>query len=60
MPYHKINIIFLQHVALCPWFADTGILDGLDKSKIKKQAKLDFVTVERVGEAFEQVVKDQR
>lgn len=50
----------IKHVALCPWFADTGILDGLDKSKIKKQAKLDFVTVERVGEAFEQVVKDQR
>ena len=56
----KMKCFFLQHVALCPWFADTGILDGLDKTLIKKQVKLDFVTVERVGEAFEQVVKDQR
>ena len=59
-PTEERNVFFLQHVALCPWFADTGILDGLDKSLIKKQVKLDFVTVERVGEAFEQVVKDQR
>ena len=30
-----------------------GLTDSL-------QVKLDFVTVERVGQAFEQVVKDQR
>lgn len=50
----------IKHVALCPWFAETGILDGVDKAKLRKLIKLDFVSVERVGEAFEQVVNDQR
>jgi len=50
----------IKHVAICPWFADTGILDGIDKSRLKKQVKFEFVTVEMVGEAFEQVVRDQK
>ena len=28
---------FVQHVAICPWFADTGILDGIDKTRLRKQ-----------------------
>merc|ERR1712079_501916 len=53
-------------VALTRSFGDakvvrnTGILDGIDKSRLKKQVKFEFVTVEMVGEAFEQVVRDQR
>jgi len=50
----------IKHVAICPWFADTGILDGIDKTRLRKQVKFEFVTVEMVGEAFEQVVKDQK
>jgi len=50
----------IKHVAICPWFAETGILDGIDKTKLRKQVKFEFVTVEMVGEAFEQVVKDQK
>jgi len=50
----------IKHVAICPWFADTGILDGVDKNRLKKQVKFEFVTVEMVGEAFEQAVKDQK
>ena len=46
-------------MALCPWFADTGIMEGVDKDRLKKAVKFDFVTVEKVGEAFEQVVRDQ-
>jgi len=49
----------IKHVALCPWFADTGIMEGVDKDRLKKAVKFDFVTVEKVGEAFEQVVRDQ-
>jgi len=50
----------IKHVAICPWFADTGILEGIDKTRLKKQVKFEFVTVEMVGEAFEQVVRDQK
>jgi len=50
----------IKHVAICPWFAETGILDGIDKTRLRKQVKFEFVTVEMVGEAFEQVVKDQK
>ena len=52
--------LMFQHVAICPWFAETGILDGTDKNKLKEKVKFSFVPVERVGEAFETVVKDQR
>jgi len=50
----------IKHVAICPWFADTGILEGIDKTRLRKQVKFEFVTVEMVGEAFEQVVRDQK
>jgi len=50
----------IKHVAICPWFAETGILDGIDKTRLRKQVKFEFVTVEMVGEAFEQVVRDQK
>ena len=55
----KESSLFPQHVALCPWFAETGIMEGVDKERLKKAVMFDFVTVERVGEAFEQVVRDQ-
>jgi len=50
----------IAHVGIAPWFADTGILDGLDKEKLKKKIVLDFVTVGRVGEALELAVRDRR
>merc|ERR1712130_757887 len=50
----------IKHVAICPWFADTGILEGVDKDRLRKKVKFEFVTVEMVGEAFEQVVRDQK
>jgi len=54
-----VNKTGIKHVAICPWFAETALLDGMDKNKIKEKVKFSFVSVERVGEAFETVVKDQ-
>lgn len=50
----------IKHAAICPYFAQTGILDGFDAEKIMKALPFGMTTVERVGEAFEQVVTDQR
>eukprot|EP00092_Neocalanus_flemingeri_P007517 GFUD01008114.1.p1 GENE.GFUD01008114.1~~GFUD01008114.1.p1 ORF type:complete len:297 (-),score=69.31 GFUD01008114.1:121-1011(-) len=50
----------IKHMALCPWFAETAILDGFNKEIIQKKLPWDFLSVERVGEAFQQTVTDQR
>jgi len=50
----------IKHVALCPWFSPTSILDGSDKEQIAKKAPMGLVPVEKVGEAFQRMVKDQR
>jgi len=50
----------IKHVAICPYFANTAILDGFDADKIMKKLPFDALPVERVGEAFQQVVTDQR
>ena len=47
-------------MALCPYFAQTNILDGLEPEKLKKKLPLDFVPVEKVGDAFEEAVKNSR
>jgi len=49
----------VKYVGICPWFAETNILAGSDIEKLKKLA-FDFVTVEKVGEAFEEVVNNQK
>ena len=53
------NSVF-QHVALCPWFAETAIVDPHTKDMVMKKSPLKFVSVERVGEAFELAAKEQR
>lgn len=50
----------IKHVALCPWFAETAIVDPHTKDMVMKKSPLKFVTVERVGEAFELAAKEQR
>jgi len=50
----------IKHVAICPWFAETAIIDGFDKEKMRKKLPWDFVPIERVGEAFHRTVTDQR
>ena len=49
-----------QHVALCPWFVETAIVDDQTKKLVLEKSPLKFTTVERVGEAFELAVKEQR
>merc|ERR1719402_316539 len=68
MDKNSISYQISKHavVALTRSFGDakvvrnTGILDGIDKTRLRKQVKFEFVTVEMVGEAFEQVVRDQK
>ena len=61
-----ISAVFLipacfQHVAICPYFAKTAILNGLpDVDKMVKALPFGMTTVERVGDAFQQIVMDQR
>jgi len=50
----------IKHVALCPWFAETAIVDPTTKDMVMKKSPLKFVSVDRVGEAFELAVKEQR
>ena len=50
----------IKHVALCPWFAPTAIVDDETKDLVLKKSPLKFVSVERVGEAFEMGVTEQR
>jgi len=50
----------IKHVAICPWFAETGILDDNEKELVQKKSPWGFVPVEKVGEAFQQTVTDQR
>ena len=50
----------IKHVALCPWFAETAIVDDDTKDLVLKKSPLKFVPVERVGEAFEMGVTEQR
>ena len=50
----------LQHVALCPWFAETAIVDQTTKDMVMAKSPIKFVSVERVGEAFELAAKEQR
>ena len=49
-----------QHVALCPWFAETAIVDQTTKKMVMAKSPIKFVSVERVGEAFELAAKEQR
>ena len=49
-----------QHVALCPWFVETAIVDEQTKKLVLEKSPLKFTTVDRVGEAFELAVKEQR
>ena len=49
-----------QHVALCPWFAETAIVDQTTKEMVMAKSPIKFVSVERVGEAFELAAKEQR
>ena len=47
-------------MALCPWFAETAIVDPTTKDMVMKKSPLKFVSVKRVGEAFELAAKEQR
>ena len=47
-------------MALCPWFAETAIVDPTTKDMVTKKSPLKFVSVKRVGEAFELAAKEQR
>lgn len=55
-------MILPQHVGLCPWFSPTRIIDAPIKDEIKVNdfLGLGLVPVERVGEAFELAVTEQR
>lgn len=50
----------IKHVAICPYFSNTTLLDGLPMDKMMKALPFDFLPIERVGEAFQQTVIDQR
>ena len=50
----------VKHVALCPWFAETGIIDSSTKELVMKKSPLKFVSVEKVGEALQLAVEDQK
>ena len=52
-------ILYLQHVALCPWFVETAIVDDDTKDIVLKKSPLKFTTKERVGDAFELGVVEQ-
>ena len=47
-------------MALCPWFAETKIVDADTKDKVLKKSPLKFVSVDRVGEAFALAATEQR
>ena len=47
-------------MALCPWFAETKIVDADTKDKVLKKSPLKFVGVDRVGEAFALAATEQR
>ena len=50
----------VKHVALCPWFAETGIIDSTTKELVMKKSPLKFVSVEKVGEALQLAVEEQK
>jgi len=50
----------VKHVALCPWFAETGIIDSSTKELVMKKSPLKFVSVEKVGEALQLAVEEQK
>jgi len=50
----------VKHVALCPWFAETGIIDNNTRKTVMERSPLKFVPVERVGEALQLAVEEQR
>ena len=50
----------VKHVALCPWFAETGIIDDTTRKTVMERSPLKFVPVERVGEALQLAVEEQR
>ena len=50
----------IKHVALCPWFAETGIIDSSTKELVMKKSPLKFVSVEKVGEALQLAVEEQK
>ena len=58
----NLYLIFPQHVGLCPWFSPTRIIDAPIKDEIKVNdfLGLGLVPVDRVGEAFELAVTEQR
>ena len=57
---HYLVYYHPQHVALCPWFAETKIVDADTKDKVLKKSPLKFVGVDRVGEAFALAATEQR
>ena len=40
--HNHLHQYFAQHIAICPWFADTGILDGIDKTRLQKQVSIHY------------------
>ena len=50
----------MKHVALCPWFAETGIIDPSTRDLVMKKSPLKFVSVEKVGEALQLAVEEQK
>jgi len=50
----------VKHVALCPWFAETGIIDPNTRKTVMERSPLKFVPVQKVGEALELAVKEQK
>merc|ERR1719251_698757 len=50
----------IKHVALCPWFAETGIIDSSTRQLVMDKSPLKFVPVEKVGEAFQLAVEEQK
>ena len=58
--WYHCQLLCHQHVALCPWFVETAIVDDQTKKLVLEKSPLKFTTVERVGEAFELAVKEQR
>ena len=50
----------VKHVALCPWFAETGIIDDTTRKTVMDKSPLKFVPVERVGDALKLAVEEQK
>ena len=50
----------MKHVALCPWFAETGIIDSSTRELVMKKSPIKFVSVEKVGEALQLAVEEQK